>query len=91
MAKKEPVHKKMYKNSPRIESDEGGKKVIKRGGDKDIGESAAEKTSHPGSGEPDGMDDKMEMMKRHREEMDEIGTRHKGEYETIFDTNKKKG
>lgn len=77
--KKEPKHKRMYAGSPRIESDENGKKVIKKGPTE-----AEKKTAEVEGGtdaltrEPSGA--MMEATHRHAKEMLELSHKHAKEY-----------
>jgi len=82
------MSKKMYSNSPKIGKDENGKPKMTR---ESLAKGTDEKLSKSKvSGEDDGLDERMETMIRHRKEMDEIGARHKGEYDKIFGEKKEK-
>lgn len=68
--------KKMYKNSPRIESDGDGKKVIKRG-PSDAGKKSAETSGGINDSAADG--EHGPMYERHIKEVGDMNDRHVAE------------
>lgn len=76
----EPKHKKMYANSPTLETDESGKKYIK----KNSPNAAEKKTSEVNSG-TDGMQitEQGPMYERHMKEISDMSDRHLAERKDI--------
>lgn len=72
MADKEPKHKKMYANSPRIESDENGKKVIRR----DAPESKAAQTEKVAEGVDVRQKNMVELMQKQAAERFDLYQKH---------------
>lgn len=76
MEKKRPKHEKMYANSPTLETDENGKKYIKKNSPNE----AEKKTSEQSSG-TDGMaiTEHGPMYDRHMNEVSDMHDRHLAE------------
>lgn len=73
MEKKTPKHEKFYKNSPKLESDENGKKYIKKGGPSEAEKETA-RTSDGTQGTP--VTEQGPMYERHMEEVSDMHDRH---------------
>lgn len=89
MEKKESRHSKMYKDSPRIESDDSGKKVIKKGSNEAEKKSAEVNAGTEGVVKDD--DAVMKLHQKHAKERMDMHHKHEKEHLSLMHKGMKHG
>lgn len=77
---------KMYKDGPKIERNEEGKTVVKKGGKDEKKETAGEKKVVEGETQTDGIEQHIkDMHERHANELKDMHKRHEKEHKSLME------